>query len=64
MSHQAYIARVWSTETLRVSFPVTDPGFSQGGANPQGTPGYDFIKFSHKMHEMGGGGGRAPVASP
>ena len=50
---------------------VADPGFSQGGgANPQGgAPGYDFIKFSRKLHEIEKnlvtrGGARAGGAPP
>ena len=54
-------------------FSVADPGFSQGGANPQGggAPGYDFIKCSRKLHEIkknlvargGGHRGRPPPRS-
>ena len=44
--------------------------FPRGGANPQGAaPGYIFIKFSRKLHEIeknlvARGGGGAPGAPP
>ena len=50
---------------------MADPGFSQGAPTPRGAPGYNFIKFSRKLHEIeknlvagGGGGARAGGAPP
>ena len=34
-----------STTWAVLGFPV------EGGANPLGTPTYDFVKFSEKLHE-------------
>ena len=55
--------------TPRGRQPVADPGFSQGAPTPRGAPGYDFIKFSRKLHEIeknlvAGGGGRARGPPP
>ena len=52
-----------------VNYPeVADPGFSSGGANPEGEPGYDLIKISRKLHEIkeistGGGHPLRPLRS-
>ena len=32
------------------TFSVAEPGFSKGALTPEG--GYDFIKFSEKLHEI------------
>ena len=59
----------------KTSLTGADPGFPVGrGANPlgRGSPTYDFVKFSQKLHEIekilgcgeGGGGRGAPGAPP
>ena len=55
----------------KTSLTGADPGFPVGrGANPLGgSPTYDFVKFSQKLHEIEkilgcGGRGGAPLDPP
>ena len=52
--HDLSMSTGYCLAQLPVYLSVADPGFSRGGGRkpPGEAPGYDFIKFSRKLHEI------------